>query len=212
MSQRQSTWPESTKLALLVREAQGPIPGADEALLAALRPSLLGFFSARLPRDLAEDLTQNALIRIAGALRRIDPERADAYVATVARNLLRTAHRRRAIEGRRRMEADLEAIPIDREGVDVRVEREELMRMVHAVIRSKLPPPLAETVRALLTGSTPAEIAAHQAVSPVTVRTRLMRARAILRAELREQLDSAELALPTAPRRHRVSGLSNTGT
>ena len=212
MSQHQSTWPESTKLASLVREAQGSITGADEALLAALRPSLLGFFSARLPRDIAEDLTQNALIRIAGALRRIDPERADAYVATVARNLLRTAHRRRVIEGRRRMEADLEAIPIEREGADVRVEREELVRVVHAVIRSKLPPPLAETVRARLNGSTPAEIAALQGVSPVTVRTRLMRARTILRAELGGKLESAEAELPTASRRHHAPGLSSTGT
>lgn len=212
MSQHESMWPESTKLASLVREARSSIPGADETFLAALRPSLLGYFSARLPRELAEDLTQNALIRIAGALQRIDPERADAYVATVARNLLRTAHRRRAIEGRRRIELDLEAIPIDREGVDVRVEREELVRVVHALIRSKLPPPLAETVRALLSGSTPAEIAAHQGVSPVTIRTRLMRARSILRAELRGQLDSAEVDLPTAPRRHRVAALRSSGT
>ena len=212
MLQHQSTWPESTKLASLIREAQCSVRGADEALLAVLRPSLLSFFSARLPRELAEDLTQNALIRIAGALPRIDPERADAYLATVARNLLRTAHRRRAIEARRRIELDLEAIPIDREGVDARVEREELVRMVHAVIRSKLPPPLAETVRALLNGSTPVEIAALQGVSPVTVRTRLMRARAILRAELRGHLDSAEVEFPSAPRRHSVSGLRSSGT
>lgn len=212
MLQHQSTWPESTKLASLVREAQRSVRGADEALLAVLRPSLLGFFSARLPREFAEDLTQNALIRIAGALQRIDPERADAYVATVARNLLRSAHRRRTIEGRRRIDVDLDAIPIDREGVDARVEREELVRMVHAVIRSKLPPLLADTVRALLNGSTPIEIAALQGVSPVTVRTRLMRARALLRAELCGQLESADLELAATPRRHRVSGMSSTGT
>ena len=212
MLQHQSTWPETTKLASLVREAQSSVRGADEALLAVLRPSLLGFFSARLPRELAEDLTQNALIRIDGALQRIDPEGADADVATVARNLLRTAHRRRAIEGRRRIELDLEAIPIDREGVDARVEREELVRILHAVIRSKLPPPLAETVRALLNGSTPVEIAALQGVSPVTVRTRLMRARAILRKELGAHLDLVDVELPTAPRRHRVAGLRTSGT
>ena len=212
MSQHQSTWPESTKLASLLREAQCSAPGASESFLAVLRPSLLGFFSARLPRELAEDLTQNALLRIAGALQRIDPERADAYVATVARNLLRTAHRRRAIEGRRRIELDLETIPLNREGVDVQLEREELVRMVHTLIRSKLPPLLAETVRALLNGSTPVEIAELQGVSPVTVRTRLMRARAILRAELRGQLDSSDVELATTPRRHRVAGLSSTGT
>lgn len=211
MSQHRSMWPESTKLASLVREAQRSIPGANEAFLAALRPSLLAFFSARIPREHAEDLTQNALIRIAGALPRIDPERADAYVATVARNLLRSAHRRRAIEGRRRLELDLEVIPIDREGIDVRVEREELVRMVHRLIESKLPPVLADTVRALLDGSTPTEIAARQGVSPVTVRTRLMRARSMLRAELNGRLDSAEVELPSAPRRHRISGLRSSG-
>jgi RNA polymerase sigma factor (sigma-70 family) len=212
MAQQRSTWPDSKKLASLVREAQRSVPGADEAFLAALRPSLLAFFTARLPREVAEDLTQNALIRIAGALPRIDPERADAYLATVARNLLRSAHRRRAIEGRRRIEADLEAIPIDREGIDMRVEREELVRVVHAVIGSKLPSPLAETVRALLNGSTPAEIAAHQGVSPVTVRTRLMRARGILRAELRGCLDSTEVKLRAPPPRQRASGIRRSGT
>jgi RNA polymerase sigma factor (sigma-70 family) len=212
MLQHPSTWPESTRLASLVREAQRSVPGADESLLAALRPSLLGFFSARLPRELAEDLTQNALIRIAGALPRIDPERADAYLATVARNLLRSAHRRRAVEGRRRIEVDLDAIPIDRESVDARVEREELVRMVHAVIRSELPPALAGTVRAILNGSTPSEIAELQGVSPVTVRTRLMRARAILRVAFRRQLDGAEVELPAAPPRHRFSDLRRSGT
>ena len=212
MAQQHSTWPESTKLASLVREAQCSVSGAVEALLAALRPSLLAFFCARLPRELAEDLTQNALIRIAGALPRIDPERADAYVGTVARNLLRTAHRRRAIEGRRRVQADLEAIPIDRESIDVRVEREELVRVVHALIESKLPVPLAETVRAVLAGSTPAEIASLHGVSPVTVRTRLMRARAILRAEFSGHLESVDVELRSAPQRQRVSGLRSSGT
>ncbi|HWO93377.1 MAG TPA: sigma factor-like helix-turn-helix DNA-binding protein, partial [Dehalococcoidia bacterium] len=136
----------------------------------------------------------------------------DAYLATVARNLLRSAHRRRAVEGRRRIEVDLDAIPIDRESVDARVEREELVRMVHAVIRSELPPALAGTVRAILNGSTPSEIAALQGVSPVTVRTRLMRARAILRVALRRQLDGAEVELPAAPPRHRFSDLRRSGT
>jgi DNA-directed RNA polymerase specialized sigma24 family protein len=43
-------------------------------------------------------------------------------------------------------------------------------------------------VLALLRGQTTAEIAASQGVSPITVRTRLMRARAILRRELPDYL------------------------
>lgn len=130
------------------------------------------------------------------ALRRIDPERADAYVSTVARNLLRTAFRRRVIDGRRRLSVELGTIADHRDGADACFEYEELVHAVHCVIAAKLPPPLAETVRAVLRGFTASEIAARQGVSPVTVRTRLMRARAVLRKELRGYLDTSEVELP----------------
>src|SRR5919108_4858043 len=126
MVQHVSKWPEATKLALLVRDAQQDTPGALDKLLAALRPALLEFFSRRLPCDVAEDSTQGALLRVASALRRIDPERADAYVATVARNLLRTAYRRRTIDRRRRADLNLADIPEYRDIADARVEHEEL--------------------------------------------------------------------------------------
>lgn len=107
MVQPLSRWPDAERIAFLVREAQRDVPGALDRLLATLRPPLVAFFSDRLSHELAEDSTQNELWRIARALRRIDPERADAYVATVARNLLRSAHRRGAIDGRRRADVAL---------------------------------------------------------------------------------------------------------
>lgn len=206
MVQPLSRWPDAERIALLVRDAQREIPGALDRLLDALRPALVAFFSDRLPHELAEDATQNALSRVAGALRRIDPERADAYVATVARNLFRTAHRRRAIDHRRRADIDLADVVEHRQAADERVEYEELARAVHGVIAAKLSPPLAEIIRGLLRGETPTEIAVRQGVSAVTIRTRLMRARTILRRELRIYLNDPDAEPDLLEQRRRLSG------
>src|SRR5216684_4191677 len=96
MTDPSSAWPASEMLSQLVREAQRDGPDALNRLLARLRPALVTFFGRRFPTDLTEDLAQVALMRIAKAFRRIDPERADAYTITVARNLLRSAYRQRA--------------------------------------------------------------------------------------------------------------------
>lgn len=206
MVQPLSKWPDAERIALLVREAQREIPGALDRLLDTLRPALLAFFSDRLPHELAEDATQNALSRVARALRRIDPERADAYVATVARNLFRTAHRRRTIDYRRHADIDLADVLENRQAADERVEYEELVRAVHGVVAAKLSPPLAEIIRGLLRGETPTAIAVRQGISAVTVRTRLMRARTILRRELRIYLDDPDGALDLGDQRRRLSG------
>ena len=185
MLQQQGGWPKACVLRGLVQEAQRGVPGSLNALLAALRPALVAFFARRLSNDAAEDLAQNALLRIAGALPRIDPERADSYVSTVARNLLRTGYRRRAIELRRDGDAKLSSLVSDSESLEAQAEYEEFARAVHRVIRTGLPQPLAEVVLSLLHGETTSEIAERLRVSPITVRTRLMRARTILREELR---------------------------
>ena len=189
MPQSQAVWPEAPELARLVYEAKQGLPRALDTLLASLRPPLVAFFMPRVPPDVADDLAQLALVRIAGALPRIDPVRADAYVSTVARNLLRTAYRRRAREGRRRGDTDPDQHADSREPVDRQVEYEELARAVHGVIAAKLPLSLADVVRAILRGETPADVARRQGVCPATVRTRLMRARALMRHELRAYAD-----------------------
>ena len=176
-------WPSADELERLVRAAQRGHTEAVEEMLEALRPSLVTFFGRRLSPDLAEDLAQLALLRISRAVARIDAVRADAYVSTVARNLLRTAYR---VEARARDRdgssdpAGLVAmdIPIDR-----RVEYEELVKAVHRACL-QLRPGLREVAVGLLQGDSAKDIATSLNVSPVTVRTRLMRVRAILRAEL----------------------------
>lgn len=189
MKQQRVGWPEPTTLARLVREAKRDDREAVDALLRAVRPSLISFFSSRLAPDLADDLTQCALLRIAGAVQRIDPERADSYLSTVARNLLRTAYRRRVAERRRRVEAELADLPTGEMPSDVQAEYKDLVRAVHRVAMEELPRPLCEIILSLLHGETTTEIAARQSVSPVTIRTRLMRARAVLRRELAHYVD-----------------------
>ena len=178
-----SAWPAAETLGQLVREAQRDGPDALNRLLATLRPALLRFFERRFPSDLTEDLAQLALMRIAKALRRIDPNRADAYTITVARNLLRTAYRERARDLGRHLPVGAElasSIP----ALDTQAEYEELVLAVHHAVLTKLPRPLQQIMSRVLEDESPSQIAAELHVSPVTVRTRLMRARWILRREL----------------------------
>lgn len=182
-------WPEQEELGRLVRAAQRQDAGALDQLLERLRPSLVVFFTRRLPSDPAEDLTQAALWRIQNAVPRIDPERAGLYVVTIARNLLRTEYRRRARDSRRAVPlegAETVAIP-----PTTRPEYEELVRAIHRASLAKLTPPLQEIVFGLLRGRSPAEIAADLHISPITVRTRLMRVRTVLRRELAAYLPDA---------------------
>lgn len=186
---RYVAWPPPDELIQLVRGTQQEEPRALDGLLSALRPALLAYFAYRLSDDSAEDLTQVALFRIARAIPRIAPERADRYIHTVARNLLRTAYRRHARDTRRYAADD----SIDRAAStaesDLDVEYRELAEAIERVSAVHLPPPLARIVLGLLRGEPTADIAAEQRVSPITIRTRLIRARASLRRELRVYLE-----------------------
>ena len=184
-------WPPPEELRALVDRAQHDDAGALERLLVALRRPLLAYFSTRVPDDTAEDLTQVALIRISRALPRIESDRAERYVSTVARNLFRSAHRRRVRDGQRYTQGGLVETAESPIALDLDVEYQELARAIERVSNTTLPASLSEIVLGLLGGETPAEIAARQQVSPVTVRTRLLRARAHLRCELRVYLDPA---------------------
>lgn len=176
------------ELTRLVSAAQRGDPRAVDDLLAAIRPSLVGFFARRVPLDAAEDLAQVTLIRVVGALHRIQPERVDSYVARVAQNLLRTANWRRARDRRRFMSAGIGDRVEAPDSADADAEYRELLSAVRRASVRVLPRDLRAIVFALLRGQTTGEIAAAQRVSPITIRTRLLRARALLRRELRSYL------------------------
>lgn len=183
-------WPSAEILSRLVRDAHDGRGRAVEELLTLLRPSLVAFFQRRQPPDTAEDLTQLALIRISGAVARIEPERADSYISTVARNLLRTSFRAKARDRARESDADTSDLPTTALAADDRAEYAELVVAVHRACLNRLGTGLREVAIGLLQGETPTEIAKALHISPVTVRTRLMRVRAALRQELRPYLES----------------------
>ncbi|MET0399141.1 MAG: sigma-70 family RNA polymerase sigma factor [Longimicrobiaceae bacterium] len=183
-------WPAPDALTRLVVEAQRGPASAVNALLAALWPALVSYYARRIGGDLTDDLAQAALLRIHGALPEIEPERADAFIATVARNVLRTGYAQRGRALRRwapEQFAEDEAAPT---AADRHLEYRELARAVHEAANSALTPQQREIVLGLLRDESPAEIAVRLNISPITVRTRLQRARAVLRRELRSYPDN----------------------
>lgn len=185
-----SQWPAADTVARLVADAQRDSTGSMDALLATLRPALVRFFARPFSGDAAEDLAQAALIRITRALPSIEPDRADRYIVTIACNLARTAFTQQSRERRRWAPAELaDSAEEATSAADRHAEYAELAREVHRVCAAELPPALREVMLGLLSGETPSEVAERLQINPVTVRTRLMRARAILRKELRPYLE-----------------------
>ena len=174
------------ELTLLVTAAQQDETRALDKLLSTVRPALFSYFARRVPDDLADDLAQIALIRIVKALPRIDPKRASGFIATIGQNLLRTAFRRQARDARRVAPS---ITPDELESGLTADHEVDLQDQLDAVIRASsrtLTHELRDVVTALLRGQDRADIAAKQGISQITVRTRLMRARVILREELGE--------------------------
>lgn len=177
-------WPAPEVLSRLVHNAQAGEGGAVDVLLAAIRPALLTFFRQRTDGDGAEDLTQLTLVRITGAIGHIDPQRADSYLSAVARNLLRTTYRVAARDRRRTTTLDEESEIADEYPSDTRAEYRDLAVAIHRACLAMEHPSLRDVALGVLRGDSAAEIAEQLDISPITVRTRLMRVRAILRREL----------------------------
>jgi RNA polymerase sigma factor (sigma-70 family) len=182
-------FPDRETVTRLARAAQQNDERALEALLSALRPAFVRFFARRMTHDVAEDLTQAALIRATQVLGRMRAERVTQHMRTIARTLLRDEYVRRERERECHAPAGLgERVewPVD---LERRAEYDELVRAVHRATRLALPSELRTIVLLLLGGRTTAEIAAEVGIDLSTVRLLLLRARAILRRELRSYVD-----------------------
>ncbi len=199
---KKRVWPTETELTRLVRLVQRGEAGALDALLRRLRPALMVSLGRGMAPDDAEDAAQLGLIYIAAAVGGMDAQRALPYTVAVARNLLRWARRRRAVEQGRRAPGELAnslESPITSEE---ELEYKDLLGAVRRHCGSTLPPEQGEVVLALLSGLKPAEIAAQRGQKWGTIRTRLRLARARLRAELRcytDRLRDSEGPSPTIP-------------
>jgi RNA polymerase sigma factor (sigma-70 family) len=129
-------------------------------------------------RDAAEDIVQEAFIRMARSLDRIqDPARAGAYLRSIALNLARDHNRRGLLSLRHRMPAN----DLDPAGVDETIATNDEHRRLIAEVRA-LPRRQRDCValRYLMELSV-AEIAATLEVSENSVKTHLKRGLARLR-------------------------------
>jgi len=181
-------WPAPDTLRGLVRDAKRDPHGVD-VLLTTIRPALHAFFRKYTDADAAEDLTQLSLVRITGAVARIDPERADSYLSALARNLLRTSYRVRARDRRRRSTLT-DAIDVAHDDVaDAGAEYADLAHAVHDACLAIEQPALRDIALGVLRGHSATELANEFDISPITVRTRLMRVRTSLRRQLAPYLD-----------------------
>ena len=76
-------------------DVQGQAEELASALNARFRPALMAFFLRRIGNHaVAEDLTQDVLVRVTKHGAQIDASRPDAYVFQIAANLLRDRGRR----------------------------------------------------------------------------------------------------------------------
>src|SRR5712691_14098 len=176
-------WPDDEELIEPVRAAQRGAPGALDALLARLRPSFVSCFTPRLGPDEAEDVAQDALLRVARALRQINAERAGRYLTRLAWNLLRQECRRCAREARRFVPVELAAAVEALAAPDREVEYRDLVRAVHQFSLASLSPKLRDSMLGLLRDLSPSEMAAQQGASGSTIRARVRLARARLRRQ-----------------------------
>jgi RNA polymerase sigma-70 factor (ECF subfamily) len=182
MKRPREVWPEQDELVHLVREAQGGQPGALDAFLATLRPSLVRFFAPNVGPDPAEDLAQVALLRITRALQAIEPQQIRAFLVTIVRNMLRSERRREARHARLRAAfADTLQEAAD---PDPELDACDLLDAVRRTSVGILSPKLRDTMLAALAGVTPSALAAREGVPASVVRNRLLRARARVRVAL----------------------------
>ncbi|MDQ6633824.1 MAG: hypothetical protein M3Z10_03595, partial [Gemmatimonadota bacterium] len=124
------------------------------------------------------------------SVHRVDPTRAHRYIWTVARNLLRSTFRAGALEASRFTPLVAAEDVESGEDIEALVEYHEILDRLHQSSRASLPDSLRHVVLALVRGDTVSDIADQQRLSPITVRTRLLRARAVLRLYLESGNDT----------------------
>ncbi len=131
-------------------------------------------------RDAAEDIVQEAFIRMARSLDRVrDPARAEAYLRSIVLNLARDHNRRGLLSLRHRLPAN----DLDPGGVDERIVADDEQRRVVEALR-RLPRRQRDCVALRYLMDLPvSEIAATLDVSENSVKTHLKRGLSALRAQ-----------------------------
>jgi RNA polymerase sigma-70 factor (ECF subfamily) len=136
----------------------------------------------------AEDLVQETYARALAAQQRFDGRHLKAWLFQILRNAFIDSRRRRKHEGSRPAEADLDG-PIDADWLRGDVEIHQLRKVVAHEIEAALMA-LSEEARAVilldLEGMSEVEVAQIMGCAVGTVKSRLARARLLLRRRLKD--------------------------
>ncbi len=177
------------ELAQLITRAQAGDERALTELLTELRRWLIAYYRHRVASADVDDLAQRALVSIAQSLPRIYPDRAMAYVSTVARRLSVHAIRQRRVFEERFCALGVEALPARDDPWQDAVYAGAAQACKISLLR--LPAHLRIVMEQLAVGHSLSDVAALLDLHETTVRTRAFRARAMLRRELAHYLDDA---------------------
>ncbi len=185
-----------SRLVRLVREGHDL---AFEEIVRRYRAPLVAFAGAIVPRDHAEDVVQEALVRAHAAIGRDDGELAlRPWLYTIVRN--RALNALRDEPAHEHLDESFDGVP---QPPDVAARREELRRLI-ASVRGLPEPQRAALVGRELEGRSHEEIAAALRTTPAAVRGLIYRARTALR-------DGLGLLIP-APLLRAVLGSGSLGT
>ena len=186
------------RLVALAREGRD---AAFEEIVRRYRAGLVPFAAAFAPRDRAEDVVQESLVRAWESLRNSESEiRLKPWLYTIVRN--RALNARRDARIHEQLDESIDGV---RQPSEIVLTREELGRMVGAV--NALPEPQRKAlVRSALEGRTHEQLAAELGTSAGAVRQLIFRARSGLREAV-----GAALPLPVVRALAETNGAADAG-
>ena len=178
------------ELLLAVRAGD---PKAEEALATTLHSRLRNFFRRRSPESEVEDRVHTSLVLIyrrIGSFEVTHPHSLDRFVFSVARSVLLTSRRSWAREQGRRIDSVPSSLIAAETSVSERVARREHLAQILAAM-SDLDTLDHTTIVGWLEASSGRELAMREGVAWATLRTRVHRALARLRDNLRRRTEVA---------------------
>lgn len=195
--------PPDTELATLAARARDGDRAALDALVARIAPRVyrFGMKMCRSPDD-AEDIAQDTMMAVSRSIAGWKGEASlSTWLFTIARSFCIKKRRRSKFAPREHapLEAAARGLPDPSPGADEALAEHELRRAIEQAIETLDPKYREVLVLRDVEGLHAPEVAAVTGLKVDTVKTRLHRARAMLRERLGPLLDAGETAVPGCP-------------
>lgn len=182
--------PDNPSTSLVARLKAGDARAFDE-VYAAYYERVYGFIVRMVRRpDVAEDMLQETWLRLASHAPRLrDDTEIGAWLFTVARNLCRSYHRWRVLDGERLYELTLSRYKRSASSPYENASANQLEQRLEQALGSLSPRYREVVILVIIERMTPTEAAAVLSVKPDTLRQRLARARAMIAKSLGDMLE-----------------------